>query len=169
VQACARIALVAVLGLLAAGPAAGAGRPCGEAVLADWEADGRIDGSYPPRCHREALRALPEDVRAYSTAVEDITRAMHARIGAEARDGGNEGNTALGARPGGGSDGMRRMSAREPQEKEPAETTGGLAGALATGVPTLGESLPLPLVLAAALLLLLGLAGSSRLIARGLR
>lgn len=47
--------------------------------MTDW-LDGRIDKRYPPRCYGDALAALPEDVRAYSTAEDDISRALRARV-----------------------------------------------------------------------------------------
>jgi hypothetical protein len=55
---------------------------CGDRVVADW-IDGRIDGVYPLRCYDEALDDLPEDVRVYSTAVDDISRALQARVHSE--------------------------------------------------------------------------------------
>ena len=65
-----------VAGLAAVGaPSATAATPCGEAVILDWS-DGRIDRTYAPRCYRDALARLPEDLRAYSTAPEDIQRAL---------------------------------------------------------------------------------------------
>ena len=50
-------------------------RACGKDVVADWS-DGRIDRTYPAPCYLAALAALPEDVRAYSTAKDDISRAL---------------------------------------------------------------------------------------------
>jgi hypothetical protein len=63
--------------LLGTSPAQAA--PCGDAVVRDW-ADGAITGRYAPRCYGDALEALPEDVRAYSTAEDDIATALRARI-----------------------------------------------------------------------------------------
>ncbi len=60
-------------------PAAAAAAACGGAVFRDW-LDGRIANVYEPRCYREALDALPEDVRTYSTAQEDIQRALVSRL-----------------------------------------------------------------------------------------
>jgi hypothetical protein len=54
---------------------------CASRLLADWQ-DGRIDGVYPVACYRQALAHLPEDVRVYSSAQSDITRALQARLGA---------------------------------------------------------------------------------------
>jgi len=51
---------------------------CVSRLLADWR-DGRIDGTYSVGCYRTALAHLPEDVRIYSSAESDITRALVAR------------------------------------------------------------------------------------------
>lgn len=53
-------------------------RACGKAVLSDW-ADGRIDRTYADPCYLAAIDALPEDVRAYTTAKDDISRALYSR------------------------------------------------------------------------------------------
>ena len=49
---------------------------CGRDVLADWGKDGRIDRTYRETCYLAAIEALPEDLRAYTSAREDITRAL---------------------------------------------------------------------------------------------
>lgn len=51
-------------------------RACGKAVLSDWS-DGRIDRSYPDPCYQAAIDVMPEDLRAYSTAKDDISRALY--------------------------------------------------------------------------------------------
>src|SRR2546423_2179346 len=58
---------------------AGAAQSCASRVLADWR-DGRIDLTYPVSCYRQALAHLPEDVRVYSSAQTDITRALQSRL-----------------------------------------------------------------------------------------
>ena len=74
-------ALLAILVIVVAGLACGsaAAASCGDRVVADWS-DGRIDGIYPLHCYQSALHDLPEDVRAYSSAADDITRALEQRI-----------------------------------------------------------------------------------------
>jgi hypothetical protein len=52
---------------------------CTSRLLADWS-DGRIDGTYPVRCYRDALRSLPTDLRMYSSASDDIAQALSRRI-----------------------------------------------------------------------------------------
>jgi hypothetical protein len=69
---------VALLALAVTGTA-GASRSCASRLLDDWR-DGRIDGVYPVTCYRQALAQLPEDVRVYSSAQSDITRALQARL-----------------------------------------------------------------------------------------
>lgn len=74
-------ALLAILVVAVAGLACGsaAASSCGDRVVADWS-DGRIDGIYPLHCYQSALDDLPEDARAYSSAADDITRALEQRV-----------------------------------------------------------------------------------------
>ena len=51
-------------------------RACGKAVLTDW-ADGRLDRTYPDTCYQAAIETMPEDLRAYTTAKDDISRALY--------------------------------------------------------------------------------------------
>jgi hypothetical protein len=74
------VAVGAVASALLAVPAPAAAASCGDAVVADWRDNGRIDGVYAPRCYRAAVNALPEDVLVYSSAQNDITRALQARV-----------------------------------------------------------------------------------------
>jgi hypothetical protein len=53
---------------------------CASRLIADWRDGGRIDGTYPVSCYRQALAQLPEDVRVYSSAQSDITRALQSRL-----------------------------------------------------------------------------------------
>lgn len=75
------VLLSLVAGMLSLAPSSSAAaRPtCPETLLQDWS-DGRIDGAYAVDCYRAALRDLPEDLRAYSSAADDINRALRARI-----------------------------------------------------------------------------------------
>src|SRR5256714_2611398 len=81
--------------------AAGATPSCGSRVLSDWS-DGRIDNTYPVSCYRQALAKLPEDVRVYSSAQTDITRALQARLqaaSAKSSDRGGGGGGGGGVSP----------------------------------------------------------------------
>ena len=72
----------ALTALVVCGSAAAATPDCASRLLADWR-DGRMDRVYPVDCYREALASLPEDLRIYSSAETDITRAMQARVRTE--------------------------------------------------------------------------------------
>jgi cobalamin biosynthesis Mg chelatase CobN len=74
-KALAAAALLATV-LLAAqvGPAAAA-TPCWKKLLNDWY-DGRIDNVYPVSCYEQTLKHLPEDISVYSSARDDILRAL---------------------------------------------------------------------------------------------
>ena len=51
-----------------------AARPaCADAILEDWT-NGALQPSYPADCYDAAIDSLPEDLRAYSTAADDISR-----------------------------------------------------------------------------------------------
>jgi hypothetical protein len=96
---CLLFAVAMSLTALVLAGSAGAAQSCGTRVLDDWR-DGRIDGTYPVQCYRQALADLPEDVRVYSTAQSDITRALQARLGitapsADRGDGGGGGVSPL--------------------------------------------------------------------------
>ena len=73
------LALLALALLVSAGPAAAA-KSCGKKVVDDWYADGRVDGTYPPHCYDDAIEILPRDVRDYSSAKDDISRALQNRL-----------------------------------------------------------------------------------------
>ena len=81
------VALIPILAALAAGllvalfipGQAAAATPCWKKVLNDWS-NGRTIGSYPLHCYRDAIRHLPEDLRDYSSAADDINAAMQAQI-----------------------------------------------------------------------------------------
>jgi hypothetical protein len=78
-------AVAALLPRTAAAPRAAAAKPkpvetpCAKRLLHDW-ADGRIDGTYPVSCYRNALKALPTDLSIYSSAPDDIRQALSQRI-----------------------------------------------------------------------------------------
>ena len=76
------LAAVTVGLLLAAFTAtsAAAKAPCWKQVLNDWS-NNRAIGHYPLHCYRDAIRNLPEDVRDYSNAADEIQAALQAQIG----------------------------------------------------------------------------------------
>ena len=74
------VAFAAGLLLLALPGTAAAKTPCWEQVLNDWS-NNRPIGVYPLHCYRDAIRNLPEDLRDYSAAADDIQAALQAQIG----------------------------------------------------------------------------------------
>ena len=59
-------------------PAGSAATPCWQVLVDDW-ADGAISNLYPISCYRQALQNMPEDVRLYSNASDEINRALAGR------------------------------------------------------------------------------------------
>jgi cobalamin biosynthesis Mg chelatase CobN len=66
--------VLSVSALASARPAGAA--TCWQRVLSDWK-DGRIDGTYSASCLRAALVNMPEDLRIYGDAADDITRLLN--------------------------------------------------------------------------------------------
>jgi hypothetical protein len=80
-------ALAAVVITAFAGPpGAAAQTACWQKVLDAWS-KGTLQATYPVSCYRAALQHLPADVRAYSTATDDIQRALVAAIGRSGSSG----------------------------------------------------------------------------------
>jgi len=65
---------------LAFGVAPAAAKSCAQKVIDDWYDNGRVDAVYPIRCYREALKLLPDDVKSYSDAPDEINRALQDAI-----------------------------------------------------------------------------------------
>jgi hypothetical protein len=141
VRAATWIALLSLVGLLVVGPAGAGERTCGDAVFADWQ-EGGIDGVYPPECYREALDSLPEDVRVYSSAPEDLARARQTALTEQSR--------SLSAR-------VKKDTAADPGARALTPAAAATSSA--------ARAVPLPIILAVAFVLVLGVAGSSSLLA----
>jgi hypothetical protein len=74
------LSAVAAAAVLLAWPGAASASPCSEQVVNDWADNAVVDGHYPTNCYREALASLPEDMQAYSSAPDDIARAMRIEL-----------------------------------------------------------------------------------------
>lgn len=158
--------MLAALAVGAAVPAsAEAAKPCWRQLLNDWY-DGRIDRAYPIRCYREAIRNLPADVKTYSSAQEDLERALQNAI---QRNGGQapplvpasgEGRALPPAdeeEDGGAGGGAGAPS--DPDDGTPSPE--GERGVLDLVQPQNADSIPIPLlVLAGVAMLLLAAAGA---------
>jgi hypothetical protein len=158
------VLLVALCAAAFAGASA-AGETCGKKVIDDWYADGRVDGTYELHCYDDAIEDLPRDVRDYSSAKEDIERALQDRMREDAPaappapDGepgtGGPGSTGPGADPGGGD---------TPGE---TGTDTGVVGPIDETAAS--DSIPVPLLVLAGLALLLVAAGSVGYLVRRLQ
>jgi hypothetical protein len=75
------LALCAIVagGLVATAAPAATKVPCWVKLINDWY-DGSIDGTYPIPCYQQAIDHLPADIQAYSSAAQDIQRALQKRI-----------------------------------------------------------------------------------------
>jgi hypothetical protein len=75
-----RLAVAALAALvttaLAAASGATAATPCAQAVLADWQDNSRIDRVYDLPCYGDAIDAIPDDLRDYTDAADVIARAF---------------------------------------------------------------------------------------------
>jgi uncharacterized membrane protein YgcG len=152
------LALVLGMLVLAAPAAAKEKQACGRAVINDWFGDWRVDQIYALHCYRDAIKSLPVDVRDYSSAKEDILRAL-----LSAQQGKSDPGDA-GAAPTRGGPGSAGGSGSGGSGSGSGSTGGGTSAAGSPGVvDTSGpSSVPIPLVILAGLatlLLALGAAG----------
>jgi cobalamin biosynthesis Mg chelatase CobN len=161
-------ALAALLVLAAPATAA---KACGRAVIDDWYEDGRVDGTYALHCYDEAIDALPRDVRDYSSAKEDIQRALQARKrGEDAPPATTDPTPGASSDPddpsssGGGGGGSSGTPGAGPSDGD----DGGLEAA-PTAETESASSVPIPLLILAGLALLLVAAGSAGYLIRRLQ
>ena len=71
-----------------------AATPCWKLLLNDWY-DGRIDQTYAVHCYKDALKHLPSDVQTYSSAHDDILRALQSAITKQKSEHKNVSNNTL--------------------------------------------------------------------------
>lgn len=139
-----------------AGPASAA--TCGKRVIDDWYDNGRVDGTYALHCYDDAIEALPRDVRDYSSAKEDIERAMQNVMRGGDPPSGDDPDTGVGSGAPGGPDDPTDPTAAPGDE--PVETPGDGEAAPNLDTTPASDSIPLPLLVLAGLALLLIAAGS---------
>lgn len=159
------VALLSVALLAVAARPAAAATPCWKALLNDWY-DGRIDQTYASHCYSEAISHLPSDVQTYSSAREDILRALQSARARARKSGHTLGpNTLIPPAPGGGkgtkggSGGTGPTGAGGKQHK-------GLEKVADKLNPGSASSLPVPLLVLGGLALLLVAAGGAGLVVK---
>jgi hypothetical protein len=133
-----------------------AATPCWKLLLNDWY-DGTINNTYPIPCYHEAVKHLPTDVQVYSSARDDILRALQQAVRRQKTTG-------------------KPQTTIEPGPTTPARTTPGrtkstpttttkkkhrgpIGKALRDITPGGADSFPLPLLILGLLAILLVLAG----------
>jgi hypothetical protein len=137
--------------------------PCWKTLINDWY-DGRIDGTYPIQCYRDALKHLPADVEAYSSARDDIKQALQKRI--TQGSGGHTSTTGSSGSPGpGGPSGPTKSGPSGPQN--PSHPSTPIRDAF--GKSSHADSVPLPLIVLGAVALLLMALGAGGFVARRMR
>lgn len=162
------VALAALVSLLAlAGPAAAA-QSCGRQVIDDWYDDGRIDGTYKIHCYDDAIEILPRDVRDYSSAKDDIQRAMTAALRGEdppaATTDPSPSGSGGGPTPPGDDPPTTTTTTTTGPGLEPADDPPEVAPPVATD--NSASSMPVPLLILAGLALLLVAGGSAGYLVR---
>lgn len=162
------VAVAAFLTVLAAASPAGAAASCGRAVIDDWYDNGRVDGTYALHCYDDAIEILPRDVRDYSSAKDDIQRALQARKRGEPAPPAQTDPTP-GAVPPTDTTGTDTTETTDTtgalpsdgSDDPPTETT-----AVSPVDPESASSVPIPLLILAGLALLLIIGGSAGYIIR---
>jgi hypothetical protein len=166
VSVCAGLASVALLCAVAQpARAASSATPCWKVLLNDWY-DGRIDGTYARHCYNDALKHLPADVSTYSSAHDDILRALQSAIAKQKKAGQTIGaNTPIvpPAPPKGGGGGGGGTNSPTDTTQTGRDKPTGLADKLNPGSPS---SLPVPLLILGGLALILVAAGGVGLVAK---
>jgi hypothetical protein len=173
----ARSALVAVALVAAfAHPVpAAAATPCWKALLNDWY-DGRIDKTYAVHCYNDALKHLPADVQTYSSAHDDIQRALQSAIAKQKKSGHKVSQNSLVPPSSGGPTSGGTGTGTTPGPAGPTGPTPTVGGGRNSGKglghlanklnPASASSLPIPLLVLGALAILLVAAGAAGLVAK---
>jgi hypothetical protein len=168
----ARAALVAAAlfaAVVHASPAAAA-TPCWKLLLNDWY-DGRIDHTYAVHCYQDALHHLPADVQTYSSAHDDILRALQSAIAKQKQAGKTvQPNSPVAPQTSTtttttktGTTGSTTTTIAVVPGRKPDKGLGGVAEQLN---PSSSTSLPLPLLVLGGLAILLVAAGAAGLAAK---
>ena len=129
-----------------AAPAAAAPPPCWKTLLNDWY-DGHIDHTYPIPCYHQAIAHLPRDVQNYSSAKDDILRALQVAISNQKGGGTTTTVTGVSSTP------------TTPTTTTTTKHRSPFGNAIRKLTPGGADAFPLPLLILGLLALLLVLAG----------
>ena len=173
----AAVVVVSALAFVAAAAPAASAAPaattkatgnCWLQVVNDWLAHGQVTGLYPIPCYTQAIQHLSAypDIKQYSSAIDDIHRALLAAIHEE-RGNGPGGSLGLGG--GGGSGGSIGGGGGSGGGSGGGQTKGILHTLAADIGPGNAQSIPLPLLVLGGLALLLFLTAAATWFARRLQ
>jgi hypothetical protein len=147
-------AIVAVLSASAPASAqARAEQACWRAVLTDWS-NGGIDRRHSLGCYRSALHNLPNDLRTYTTAEDDIRRAILDEI----RNVRGTARAATAATAAGAKSSTGTTKTTTPEPARALQGRGGTPDGVPAATTTADTAPPLRAVAAAGVALLLVLA-----------
>ena len=175
-------ALAAAFALLAATAPRAAAAPatvtptsnCWLQVVNDWlRHNPEIKNLYPIPCYTQAIQKLNEypDLKQYSSAIDDIQRALLAAIHEERGSGPGGGPSSNGG-GGGGGGGSQTPPRSGGGSTSPTSSGGGGGSQSPIGnlfPPSNAQSIPLPLIVLAGLAVLLLLAGGGTWLAKRLQ
>jgi hypothetical protein len=155
--------LVAVCACFATSAApAPAATPCWKLLLNDWY-DGTISNVYPIPCYHQAINHLPTDVQVYSSARDDILRALQQAVQRQKTTKNPQTTITPGATTPG-------RTTSTTTDTTPTTTTKKKKGPIGTAIrditPGGADSFPLPLLILGLLAILLVLAGVGGMIWR---
>jgi hypothetical protein len=176
-----RMALIAGALLCATVRPAAAATPCWKTLLNDWY-DGRIDNTYALHCYTDALKHLPPDVATYSSAHDDIERALQSAIAKLGKAKVNP-NTKIAPPPASKTTTTLISVGQGKNKPKPGDNGTGSTGVTSTGRqkqgglsgvankldPGSADSLPVPLLVLGGLALILVAAGGGGLVVKYVR
>jgi hypothetical protein len=148
-------AVVGATAMTAEGETAKQKKPCWERLVDDWTQDQRVDGRYSAACINEALKNVPEDVRAYSSFEDEARAARIEGTRSLYGSGGDSGDEGSGGGGSAGPGGPRPGTSDETLVQRALGTGGNNA-----------DSIPIPLLVLMAISAVLITAGGAGFAAR---
>jgi len=160
------VALLALVSVVSATPAAAKTTPCGKQVVTDWfrhiHTDGRVHGHYPLHCYSDALGSLDPSVDTYTNARAAISAALAEETLRQGGSGPSNPDVPSSSKllPG------EKPIARHNTYEFPGAYLPPIVDPVNTSSPS---SVPLPLIVLAALAAVLLLAGAGSYVVRRLK
>jgi hypothetical protein len=163
--------LVSGVGIASAAPAATsvATSDCWLQVVNDWVDNNRVDRTYAIPCYTQAIQHLNSypDVQTYSSAADDIHRALLAAIRQDRGSGPGGGSGSSPGDGGGGSGGGGSNGPTAPSGGGGSSSGEGFVRSVANSIrPSNAQTIPLPLLVLGGLALLLLVTAGATWLAR---